>query len=326
MNMLDKLFSRELERRTGAHAVSIYIESVERSKKRTRSLGRKAMKASTPQKPKSTTKIITRHSSGSLFHRLNVRFPLLKFFAICFIGLIATLDLTGFTISGASDPSNKIRIAPMARHIKATERIIEGKKLAALTFDDGPSPETTPRLLDILREKDAPSTFFTLGNMARSSPDIIKRAAKEGHEIASHTMYHQNLVRIPASAVVADINEAKATFKNILGREPNFIRPPYGNYNNVVSTTSGVPLILWSVDTEDWRSKNPDAILSTAMSEVHDGAIILMHDIYPTTVEAVSPLIDTLRAQGYELVTIPELIRARKATPTNGTAYYNFPP
>ena len=139
-------------------------------------------------------------------------------------------------------------------------------------------------------------------------------------------MYHQNLIRIPAASAVSDINEAKSTLSSILGHDPVYTRPPYGNANDTVRTTAGTPIILWSVDTEDWKSKDVNSIIATAMSEVHDGAIILMHDIYPTTVDAVPILIDKLRENGYELVTLSELTKLRNIKLENGTSYYNFPP
>lgn len=315
MNMLDKLFSRELNRRTGAHAISIYIDSIEEANKQRECSVDVSLK-----------KEEVRQSSGSVFYRLNVRFPWLKLMLICLIGVIAIVDLLDLTISKTGDPWNKIRVAPMSRHIRATERVFKDKKLIALTFDDGPSSVTTPGLLDILFEKDVLATFFTLGNMARGNSDIVKRAEKEGHEIASHTMYHQNLIRIPASAAVADIDEAKDIIKDITGHNPKYTRPPYGNTNNVVRDAVGTPIILWSVDSEDWRSKNVDAIIATCMSEIHDGAIILMHDIYSTTVDSVPILIDKLREDGYEFVTISELTRLRGVELESGVSYYNIRP
>lgn len=325
MNMLDKLFSREINRRTGAHAISIYIDSATKTRKRSRSIGSSAIKASS-NKNHTKTKITTRRAERSFFYRINIRFPWLKLVAIIAIGVVVILDLCDLTISKTGDPYSKVRIAPMAKHIKATDRVFKGKMLAALTFDDGPYPETTSRLLDILRQKDALATFFTLGNKAAAYPDIIKREAKEYHEVASHTMYHQNLIRIPTSSAVSDINEAKSTLNSILGHNPFYTRPPYGNINDTVKTTVGTPIILWSVDTEDWKSKDVNSIIATAMSEVHDGAIILMHDIYPTTIDAVPILIDKLRENGYELVTLSELTKLRNAKLENGVAYYNFRP
>ena len=165
-----------------------------------------------------------------------------------------------------------------------------------------------------------------LGRMARSNPDIVKTVQKQGHEIASHTMYHQNLVRISPSAVQADINEAKTVFSDILNNVPKYTRPPYGNINDAVKRNVGTPMILWSVDTLDWQSKDPDAIVSTAMSQIHVGAIILMHDVYPTTIEAVPTLIDKAREAGYEFASLAEITKIRNVNLENGVPYYNFRP
>ena len=261
----------------------------------------------------------------SFFRRIDIRFPWLKIVAICFVGLMALLDLLDVTISGVTDPTMRARVAPMTQHVRI-RRDYSDKKLVALTFDDGPSPATTPRLLDILFEKDVPATFFMLGSMARNNPDIVKRAKAEYHVVASHTMYHQNLIHISAGAVQSDIAEANSVFKGILGYVPNLARPPYGNINNTVRSAIGTPMILWSVDTLDWKSKNVDSILATTKAQVHDGAIILLHDIYDTSVDAVPLIIDELRKDGYEFVTIPELARERKVNLVSGTAYYNFRP
>lgn len=326
MNTLDKLFSREIQRRTGAHAINIYIENNNRTRKRSRSLGSTAIKASNRKPSKNATVITTKKEEASFLRRLDIRFPWLKLLAICFIGVIVVLDLLDLTISRVDDPYDKIRIAPMSKHVRVSERILKGKKLVALTFDDGPSNLTTPKLLDVLHEKDAPSTFFVIGNMARSNPDIVKRAKKEGHLIASHTMYHQNLIRVSKEAVMSDIGEANTVFNSIVGHNPTLTRPPYGNVNDIVRVYAATPLILWSVDTLDWKSKNPEAILAETKNQVHDGAIILMHDIYPTTVEAVPTIIDELRKDNYEFVTVEELIKIRGAKLNSGASYYNFPP
>ena len=265
-------------------------------------------------------------SKWAFFRRLDIRFPWFKLITACVIGVLAILDLCDLTISSTNDPVNKIMIAPMSRHIQATERVTEGKKLVALTFDDGPSPTTTPRLLDILAEKDVPATFFMLGSMARNNPDIVKRAKREWHEVASHTMYHQNLIKLPTASIQSDISEAKSVFKSILGYSTMLTRPPYGNVNDDVKTIVAAPMILWSVDTEDWKNKNTDSIVSITMSEVYDGAIILMHDIYPTSVEAVPTLVETLRQNGYEFVTVPELAKERGVELSPGKIYYSFRP
>ena len=178
----------------------------------------------------------------SFFRRIDIRLPWLKLVAVVIIGTLAILDLLDLTISKAADPYDKIKIAPMAHHVRATQRVFDGKMLVALTFDDGPSSTTTPRLLDILYKKDVPATFFMLGKAARANPDIVRRAEKEDHIIGSHTMYHQNLVRIPVQAAKDDIAEAKTVFNDILGRSALFTRPPYGNINDTVRSSVGTPI------------------------------------------------------------------------------------
>lgn len=267
-----------------------------------------------------------RKPRGSLFHRLNIRLPWLKFATALIIGFIIAADFANFTVSHTHDPHNKIRTAPMSHHVKATERTLEGKKLVALTFDDGPSAATTPELLDALTEKDIPATFFMLGAMARANPNIVKRIAKEHHEIASHTMYHQDLTRISDDSARADINEARSIINDILGHDPAYTRPPYGNIGNAGIASANTPIILWSVDSEDWRSKNPESIVDITMSEVYDGAIILMHDIYPASIETIPTLADTLREAGYEFATISELAQAKNISLGPGAIYYNLVP
>ena len=258
---------------------------------------------------------------ASFFRRIDVRFPWLKIVAGVVIGLVTMLNLLDLTISKVGDPYNKIRVAPMARHVKATERVLTGKKLVALTFDDGPSNITTPRLLDILWEKDVPATFFMLGSQARNNPDIVKRVERERHVVASHTMYHQNLPRITAAEAASDIAEARDTFNSILGHPVAYTRPPYGNISDTVRSATGTPLILWSVDTLDWQNRNPEMILTNVKNQVSDGGIILLHDIYDTSVDAVGPIIDELRKDGYEFATIAEIVKIRGLKLENGVAY-----
>ena len=261
----------------------------------------------------------------SFFRRIDIQLPWLKLAAVIMVGTIAILDLLDCTISRTMDSYARIQVAPMAYHVRI-KRDFAGKKLIALTFDDGPTSTTTPRLLDILYEKDVSATFFMLGATARDNPDIVRRAEKEGHTVASHTMYHQNLVRISANAAKDDIAESKAVFNDILGHTPTLTRPPYGNINDTVRDAVGTPMILWSVDTLDWKSKNVDDILATTKEQVHDGAIILMHDIYDTSVDAVPVIVDELRKDGYDFVTVPELAKIRGVDLTTGTTYYNFRP
>ena len=216
------------------------------------------------------------------------------------------------------------------RVLQRMKRVIPaGKPLIALTFDDGPSGITTPKLLDELKARKVRATFFMLGRMARGNPEVVKRAYREGHEIGSHTMHHQNLVRISEAAARADVEEANQVFISLTGEKPALTRAPYGNVNAMVARVVGTPLINWTIDTNDWRKENraePQRIVDAAIHNAFDGAIVLMHDIYPTTAEKVGEIIDGLRARGYELVTVSEMAEARGVTMGAGAEYRKFEP
>lgn len=203
-----------------------------------------------------------------------------------------------------------------------------GRPLVALTFDDGPSGATTPRLLDILKEKNVKATFFVLGGMLNARPDISQRAEADGHEVESHTMTHKNLEKATLGEIQWEVAAMNQVFQEKLGHVPKLTRPPYGNGIRRAEVTGniGMPMIYWSVDTEDWRSRNAAAVQERIRCDTYDGAIILMHDIYPSTVDAVAGAIDELRAKGYEFVTVEELAKARGVEMVNGVTYFNFRP
>lgn len=199
-----------------------------------------------------------------------------------------------------------------------------GRKLIALTFDDGPSAATTSRLLDILKEKNVKVTFFALGNLAERNPALLQREEAEGHEVGSHTPYHNQQTKLSPASIQAEAATMNQIFINILGHSPAFTRPPYGSVNDSVRTNLAQPLILWSIDPEDWKYRNAATVRANVVGAAHDGAIALMHDIYATTVDAVPGIIDDLRAQGYEFLTVSELAKARGVALQNGWTYYNF--
>ena len=188
---------------------------------------------------------------------------------------------------------------------------LKGKKLVALTFDDGPHGTYTPELLNTLKQEGVRATFFVLGTNSSIYPDILKRMVAEGHQVASHTQSHQNLSSLSEAGIIEEVNTARDIITNATGKKPTALRPPYGAYNDTVKRLAGASVIMWSVDTQDWRSQNPDAIYNEVMSSTRDGSIILMHDIYSTTVEAAKRVIPKLKADGYTFVTVDELIASR---------------
>lgn len=204
--------------------------------------------------------------------------------------------------------------------------VVTKGKVIALTFDDGPSTVTTPRLLEILKGRGVKATFFVLGNMALNAPEIVRREAAEGHQVASHTPYHHQLTLYTEAQVRVEAAEMERIFREILGVAPTLTRPPYGAFDAKVAAGLGQPMILWSVDPRDWADRNAATVCTRVVSAAFDGAIILVHDIHATTVEAVPCIIDGLRAQGYEFMTVTELAAYRGVTLANGVAYYHFKP
>ena len=202
--------------------------------------------------------------------------------------------------------------------------VTPGSRVIALTFDDGPSGMTTPRLLDILKGRDVKATFFVLGRLASANPGILQREAAEGHEVASHTPYHNQLTNLTYAQIRGEAVEMDRIFTEILGTVPPFTRPPYGAYNDTVRDALHQPLIIWSVDPRDWADRNSSVVCNRVVSAAHDGAIVLMHDIHATTVDAVPCIVDNLRAQGYEFLTVSELAAAKNVPMVNGGVYGRF--
>lgn len=222
----------------------------------------------------------------------------------------------------AAEPGQNTDTTPAQPEVN----VAPGSKLIALTFDDGPSGATTPRLLDILAQKQVKATFFVLGSMAQRAPEIVKRAEVEGHEVGSHTPWHDNLVKLSAAEIQAQAATMKQMMTEILGHGPKLTRPPYGSVDQKVRDNLGQPLIIWSIDPEDWKYRDAATVRANVVNNAFDGAIILMHDIYGSTVDAVAGIIDDLRAQGYEFLTISELAQTRGESLVNGTSYYYFKP
>jgi len=183
--------------------------------------------------------------------------------------------------------------------------------MVALTFDDGPSPNTS-RILDVLERYDARATFFVLGYRSARHRNIVERAANIGSEIASHTWTHDNMAHLSAARIRESIESTSALIESITGvPSPHFFRPPFGSTNDTVryvSAQMGYTITNWTLDTWDWRNRNPDIIYEAIMNEVEDGSVILLHDIHLTTAQAMEFVIPSLIAQGFELVTLSELL------------------
>lgn len=200
-------------------------------------------------------------------------------------------------------------------------------KLIALTFDDGPSAANTGRLLDGLKARGAHVSFFMTGQNAKRNPSLVKRAYEEGHQICSHTYDHALLTNLKNSDIKSQLDKTNKILDDAIGYDLSYcLRPPYGGYNDRVLSTANTPCYYWSVDTRDWESRNANAAYNMFMKYAKDGSIVLMHDLYGTTVTAALNAIDTLQKQGYEFVTLSELQVRRGITPTAGKIYFDVYP
>lgn len=191
---------------------------------------------------------------------------------------------------------------------KDTNVLDPNKKYVALSFDDGPHQSVTPRILDTLAKYDAHATFFVLGTQAEANPEILKRAVSEGHEIGNHSWSHPYLSKLSQGQIKEQLRKTDQQVVDATGVTPGLVRPPYGEINEAIKASINKPIIKWSVDTRDWESRNASAIMARVQSQVKDGSIILMHDTYSTTAESLDRVLKWLYNQGYEVVTVSELL------------------
>ena len=183
------------------------------------------------------------------------------------------------------------------------------KKYIALTFDDGPSKKTTPQLLDILKENNVKATFFVLWKNASFFPEIIKREHDEWHEIWSHTWDHPNLLNLSEAKIKKQIESTDEEIQKIIWIKPTLLRPPYGSHNKKIDNMAKKTIVMWNVDSLDWKNRNVKKNLSTALKQVQPGSIILFHDIHQPSVDTIDSLIKELKKQWYEFVTVSELLQ-----------------
>lgn len=204
-------------------------------------------------------------------------------------------------------------------------RIDPSRPMVALTYDDGPHKEYTSQLLDILEENQAVATFFEVARYLPNAAEAVRRAEAMGCEVGSHSYRHADLGKLTAEQIQADQARAEAIFEEVLGHRPALLRPPYGSVNRALRSATGRSLIMWSIDTEDWRSRDVDKILASVQDAGDlDGQVILMHSTYDTSVEASRRLIPWLIQQGYQLVTVSELITLHYQDELAANGLYNF--
>ena len=194
------------------------------------------------------------------------------------------------------------------------------RRCIALTFDDGPSPQTTARLLDGLSERGAHATFFLIGEQIEGNKDLVRRMKDEGHQVGNHSFTHARLDAADETAL-GEIRKTDEALRAILGEGDYWLRPPWGFSSDALKAAVSVPMIFWSMDTMDWSVRNRDLVSYAITSEAQPGDIILLHDPYESSVDAALLAIDVLSAQGYEFVTLEELFSCFGVTPEAGHFY-----
>src|SRR6266436_5085126 len=238
-----------------------------------------------------------------------------RFYFICFAGFIATLAFA----TGKESPtqSSEKREPSVATEDSITFSSVHvDEPYIALTFDDGPSATLTPKLLDLLAAHHIKATFFVIGENVAEHPEIVARAAREGHEIGNHSWSHPNLAKMSDDNVRSQLRRTDDAIRGATGNRPTLLRPPYGSITarekRWIHDEFRYRIILWDVDPLDWKRPGPAVVRSRILKETQPGSIVLSHDIHPGTIEAMPSTFDALEAKGFKFVTVSDLIRMAK--------------
>ena len=235
----------------------------------------------------------------------NIRFKILVCCVLTTVILFGAAARTGIVPAGGDAAIKLPNAVPMV----------------ALTFDDGPKPETTGRLLDALALREIPATFFLVGEFIPENQEIIRRMASEGHQLGVHSFSHIEITNLSRSDFDFEVTQTRDLLTQIVGPGAYWLRPPYGILDDSVRNWADSPIILWSLDPEDWKDRDTRRITDTVLSQVQDGDILLFHDIYDSSVDAVIQIADALLDQGYCFATVEQLLKARNIPIENGTIY-----
>lgn len=182
------------------------------------------------------------------------------------------------------------------------------ERYAALTFDDGPNKEYTAQLLDGLKERGIRATFFLMGQNIPGNEALVLRMKEEGHLIGNHSYRHVELTKEGQGVVLEELEKTEDMICQLTGQRPQYVRPPFGAWDESLHDLTRLTPVLWSVDSLDWKLRNRDRIVKRVLKDVEDGDIILMHDIFPSSVQAALEIADRLTEEGYRFVTVDELL------------------
>ena len=232
-----------------------------------------------------------------------------------FVALMCVLALT------AALPAPE----PVRQADGAAEVTLNDPPLVALTFDDGPRSSTTGPLLEGLALREVPATFFLVGNRIPGNEELVRRMAAEGHQVGIHTYDHVELKGMSRRDFDLQVGRTRALITSLLGEGNYWLRPPYGLIDKNAESWCGGPIVLWSVDPEDWRDSDVNRITASVVEHVSDGDIILMHDLFASSEEAALRAVDALLAKGYCFVTVEQLMEERGVQPQAGVRYRSVP-
>ena len=221
--------------------------------------------------------------------------------------------------AGAQDSNTTPSPSPSPAKLATYSQVRVDQPYIAMTFDDGPSSENTPRLLEMLKQRNIKATFFLIGENAAANPDLVRRILAEGHEIGNHSWTHPQLSKLSDDRVTTEITKTQDAIKNASGYTPALLRPPYGaitaRQREWIENQFGLNIILWSVDPLDWKRPGASVITQRILSQVRPGAIILSHDIHKQTIDAMPATLDGLISKGYKFVTVTQLIAMNQPKP-----------
>ena len=236
----------------------------------------------------------------------------------CSVGLVAAQLRAEPPIAARTPEKNNRNILAESRITFSYVHV--GGPYIAMTFDDGPSATLTPKLLDILAAHQIKATFFVIGENVAEHPEIVARAAREGHEIGNHSWSHPNFGKMSDDGVRSQLQRTDDAIKSATGSRPSLLRPPYGSITahekRWIHDQFGYRIILWDVDPYDWKRPGPSVVRNRILKETRPGSIVLSHDIHPGTIEAMPSTFDALEAKGFKFVTISELIRMAVPQPS----------
>lgn len=225
-----------------------------------------------------------------------------------------------FVIDISNNSVSRINKTNYEYDVVINRKIDKSKKMIALTFDDGPNYNTS-KVIDVLNKYDIKATFFVLGSRAINNKNILKKMADSGMEIGNHTYNHLLLTKYDENKIRSEIEDTSEVIYSATKKRPKLLRPSYGSVNNKIKKVANMPIIIWDIDTLDWKYHNSKRITSRVVNKVRDGDIILMHDIYSASLNALSNIIPILQGNGYEFVTIDELFYYKGISLENGKVY-----